>query len=134
MDFKERGTAICATKWLNLGAGLTTRVPNWRGHNLLPHYYVPHSLPLGSIHASYQSQGGESVDDLNAQNKKRLFSSSRVIGRSVRMNTDGCDWDLAGHNVWYIGPSEESNTIPQLFYRLFASTLKTIAQFIEDVS
>jgi hypothetical protein len=84
--------------------------------------------------ASYQSQGGESVDDLTAQNQERLFSSSRVIGGSVCMNTDGCDWKLAGHNIWYIGPSEEPNTIPQLLYRLLALSLKTIAQFIEGMS
>lgn len=46
VDFKERGAAICTTKWLNLGAGLTTCDPNWRGHNLLPHDYVPHNIRL----------------------------------------------------------------------------------------
>jgi hypothetical protein len=131
VDFEERGTAFCATKWLNLGAGLTTRDSNWRGHNLLPHDYVPHNLPLGSIRSSYESQEGASVDDLTAENKKTLFSSLRVIGRSVYMNTDGCDWKLAGHNIWYIGPPEESNTIPPLFHRLLASASRTIAQLIE---
>jgi hypothetical protein len=130
-DFKERGTAICATKWLNFGAGLTTRDSNWRGHNLLPYDYVPHNLPLGSIRSSYESREGVSVDDLTAENKKRLFSSLRVIGRSMHINPDGCHWKLAGYNIWYISPAEESNTMPPLFHRLLALASRTIAQFIE---
>jgi hypothetical protein len=91
MDFEERGTAICATKWLNLGAGLTTYDSNWRGHNLLPYDYVPHNLPLGSIRSSYESQEGASIDGLTAENEKRLSSSLYVIRRSVHIKTDGFD-------------------------------------------
>jgi hypothetical protein len=133
VDFAEQGTAICATKWLNLGAGLTTRDSNWRGHNPLPDDYAPHNLPLGSIRSGYESQEGLSVDDLTAENKKRLSSSLCVIGRSVYLNTDGFDWKLGGDNIWYIGPLEESNTILLLFHRLLVSTSKTIAQVIEHL-
>ena len=112
---------------MNLGAGLTTRDSNWRGHNFLPYDYVPHNLPLGSIGSSYESQEGASVDGLTAENKKRLSSCSCLIGRSTHIKTDGFDWQLAGHNIWYIGPLEESNTIPPLFHRLLASASRTIA-------
>jgi hypothetical protein len=131
LDFEERGTAICATKWLNLGAGLTTRDSNWRGQNLSGDEHVPHNLPLGSIRSSYESQEGASVDDLTAENKKRLSSSLCVIGRSLHLNTDGFDWKLAGDDIWYIGTLEDSNTIPRLLRRLFASASRTIAQVIE---
>lgn len=131
VDFKERGTAICATKWLNLGAGLTTLDSNWRGHNTLSDDYIPHNLPLGSICSSYESKKGASVDDLTAENKKRLFSSLCVIGRNVHINTDGCNWKLAGHNIWYINPPEELNTFQFSFHRMLSSASGTIAQFIK---
>ena len=128
VDFKERGgrTAICTTKWLNLGAGLTTLDTNWRGHNLRPHEYVPHDLPLGSIRSGYENREGAAVDELTAANNKRLVSSLRPKGSNVYIDPQGCNWKLAGHNIWYMGPPEESSTIPSLFRRL----LRTIAQSI----
>jgi len=107
------------------------RIGGW-AHNLLQDDYVPHNLPLGSIRSSYESQEGPSVDDLTANNKKRLSSSSlRRIGGSVYMYPGGRDWKLAGHNIWYIGPPEESITIPSLFHQLLALASRTIARFIE---
>lgn len=84
VDFKNRGIAFCATKWLNLGAGLTTHDPRWRGHKLLPgEDYPPQNLPLGSIRSSYESQEGTSLGALTAENKKRLTSTLFVNGRSL---------------------------------------------------
>ncbi|RDL30782.1 uncharacterized protein BP5553_10127 [Venustampulla echinocandica] len=130
VDFKERGTAICATKWLNLGAGLTTRDSNWRGHNLLPRGYVPHNLPLGSIRSSYESQEGAPIDELTAENKKRLFYLP-MIGRKVYMSMGYCDWKLVGQDIWYSRRPEVLNIIQSLCYRLLDLVSRTVLQFTE---
>jgi hypothetical protein len=133
VDLKERGTAICATKWYNFGAGLTTLDSNWRGHNLLPDDYVPHNMPLGSIYSSYENQEGASIHDLTTENKKRLSSCFDVKGRSVHINMDALNWTLVGCGIWFMRPPEESNTISSLFHRLLASASRTIAQFMEGL-
>jgi len=134
VDFKERGTAICATKWLNLGAGLTTRDSNWRGHHLSHDDYVPHNLPLGSIRSSYESQEAASVNDLTAENKKRLSSFLRMTGYGMFGDPDGYDWKLVGHDIWYIRPPGEFHTIPWLLHRLRASILRISPQFLVILS
>lgn len=100
VDLKEQGTAICATKWTNFGAGRSAR------------NRMPHNRQLGSIRSSYESQEEVSVDDLTAENKKRLSSSFffRCIGHPVYLYPGGHNWKLAGCNLWYISPPEESST------------------------
>jgi hypothetical protein len=114
VDFEEQGLmALCATKWLNLGAGLTTRGSHWWAHG-----HIPHNLPLGSICSSYESQEELeelSINNLTAENKKRLSSSLRRIRGRIYISRHG----------------RLQKSIPSFFDQLLASASKTITRFVE---
>ncbi len=66
-DFKDQGTALLITKWLNLGAGLTPLDPKWRNHHAVERQFVDEvrlGLPLGSIRSSFERQEGLSLESL----------------------------------------------------------------------
>ncbi|KAI6712580.1 hypothetical protein JHW43_004898 [Diplocarpon mali] len=128
VDLERIGTAFCATKWSNLGPGLTTLDSKWRGHNLSQDEYVLHNLPLGSIRSAYESQEGISLDDFSAENKKRLTSFLPVIGNTIHINPYASNWKFAGRGIWYIDTSVEPETIALLFRQLLLLASTTFAQ------
>ncbi|PMD39670.1 hypothetical protein L207DRAFT_429028 [Hyaloscypha variabilis F] len=131
VDLGKKGTAFCTTKWLSFGAGNSTTDSKWSGHTRQLEYCCPHDLPLGSIRSSYESQEGPSLEDITAENKKRLSSCLRVVRNRVYTSPNGYDWKLVGQHIWYFRPLGGTNTIAAALSRWHASNSRTIVQILE---
>jgi hypothetical protein len=131
VDLGKKGTAFCTTKWLSFGAGNSTTDSKWSGHTRQLEYCCPHDLPLGSIRSSYESQEGPSLEDIIAENKKRLSYCLRVARNRVYTSPNGYDWKLVGQHIWYFRLLGETNTIAAALSRWHASNSRTIVQILE---
>ena len=104
IDFGERGFAVLATRWINLGAGLDSADAKWRSHitvRMARDVHIPH--PLGSIRTSFEDQAEVSVEELTADNELKLFS--RRQNRLVCRGSDGLVWKWNQGKWWYLAPS-----------------------------
>ena len=99
-DLGMRGTALVVTRWINLGAGLTPHDKKWRSHHVVDDSPVP--FCPGSIRSSFKDQKGSSVNELAAENIKKLFSN-RTHAQG-RCGPDGYTWVLYREELWYIAP------------------------------
>lgn len=133
VDLNERGTAFCATKWLNLGDDLVAMDSKWYRHNFIPGECNAHHLPFGSIRESFESQDGVGVEEFTAENKRRLVSSLRVTRDGVCLDVDKSKWRLAANNIWYFGPLGELDDFASLLHRMLAWVSRTILRFLEAV-
>jgi hypothetical protein len=110
VDLGERGIAGCATRWINLGAGLHPADPKWRSHlgKPLPQgvTYEPH--PLGSIRSSFENQTSIPFEDLTARNMYNLLS--RRKRKFITRRADEFIWRLVCRSPhrWCLEHAEQS--------------------------
>lgn len=92
-DFGERGFAVVTTKWVNFGAGLESPDIKWESHadRYLDRVGVDRTADHPErIRADFENQAELSLEDLTADNERKLFST-----RKRRQDTrapDGCVW------------------------------------------
>ncbi|KFY78539.1 hypothetical protein V499_02342 [Pseudogymnoascus sp. VKM F-103] len=107
-DFGERGLAVITTKWVNLGAGRETPDAKWKSHR--DRYGDRDRREINqtddhrrSLREDFENQAEVSLEDLTADNKKKLFSTRKpqVITRAP----DGCVWRWRYGTRWYLDPS-----------------------------
>jgi len=104
IDFGERGFAVLATRWINLGAGLDSADAKWQSHitvRMVRDVHYPH--PLGDIRAGFEGQAELSVEELTAENELKLFSIRQ--NRLVCRGFDGLIWKWDQGKRWYLAPS-----------------------------
>jgi hypothetical protein len=91
-DFGDRAFALIVTKWVNLGAGLDPRDGKWQSHlqSALTHRVVDPLHLLGEIRGGFEGQAELSVEELTADNERKLFLIRKT--RRVYRRKDGCVW------------------------------------------
>jgi hypothetical protein len=134
MDFKERGLAMFVTRWINLGAGVAPMDAKWRSHLRIPmpEGVVHQSHPAGSIRASFENHGGQSLEEITAENILKLFS--RRERKLVTRGSDGLvwKWRFPGSSWWYIAPSGPVEEKPR--GRLsFLADVASLAKYLLDL-
>lgn len=104
VNLKGKGFALCTTKWINLGSGLTTLDQKWQGHSTLDSCYFREVLPLGAIRSAYESQPGVSVGRIITTNKELLSSALSLRHGKVWLRPNIWDWAPVGESTWHLYP------------------------------
>lgn len=111
-DFGERGFAVITTKWVNFGAGNESPDAKWRSHG--DRYIDRREVDQtpdnpGGIRAAFENQAELSLEDLTADNERKLFSTRKR--RWVTRAPDGCVWRWRGETWWYLDPPKSNPSI-----------------------
>lgn len=98
-------SVIYITRYLNLGSGQTETDPKWANHLTEDFHSV--SYKRGSIRAAFDSVGGKSLEDLTAENEKRLLSFERPYNRQLSFKwTEEGTWERTGWDSWVLMSNE----------------------------
>lgn len=107
-DFGERGLAVITTKWVNLGAGRETPDAKWKSHWDI--YSDRDRREINqtdehrrSLREDFENQAEVSLEDLTADDEKKLFSTRKP--QVVTRAPDGCVWRWRYGTRWYLDPS-----------------------------
>ncbi|KFY89425.1 hypothetical protein V500_05711 [Pseudogymnoascus sp. VKM F-4518 (FW-2643)] len=111
-DLGEREFAVITTKWVNLDAGEESPDAKWRSHE--DQYIDRRELDQTADHrrgirADFENQAELSLEDLTADNERKLFSKRKRQG--VTRAPDGCVWRWSGTTRWYLDPTKSNPSI-----------------------
>jgi hypothetical protein len=121
-DLGMHGTALVVTRWINLGAGLPPYDNKWRSHLFATDPPIISFHP-GSIRSRFEDQKGSSVEELAAENMKKLFSIHKHT--QEHCGSDEYTWALYREGLWYIASCNKEEVgarSPILTYSLFGPT------------
>ena len=129
-DDQEKGeddvTIIYATRWLNLGTGISPEDPTWLSHNKKDKYSSEEPRYRGkSIREQFEGANGTSLEAFTKENERKLLSSTcseEKLGKFVLHIPEGYVWQL-GHScgpTWVLTESDlAESTASALRGRLF---------------